>query len=240
VTPTVELLTWDSDFFGFPIGRVDLDHLDADGLREVDRSARAEGIRCLYGFLDPACYETSYLVQTAGYRFVEGSARFDLKPDLDIEYPPTDATIRRGTEADLPEIHDALLRVAPWSRYAVDPHFGLDAARRMNLAWVDRAARCRTDDHALMVAEDERGVIAFITRARHPVPIVDAVGTTAPGSGAARALMQDARSWAGDDGLWAGWAAARNINSYRFVENCGFRVTEVRYIYHRWLDEEPW
>lgn len=230
-------LAWDSEFFGVSIGRVDLTTAEPESVAELEDRARAEGIDCLYGFLDPASYETSHLVQTLGYRFVEASARFDLDPRLPVDYPATDSEVRRGTEADLDAVMPAVLRMAPWSRYAVDPRFGIDAARRMNRAWIERAARCTTDEFDLMVAENDSGITAFISRARHPHPIVDTVGTTAPGSGAARALINESRQWAGDQPLWGGWIAARNVNSYRFVEHCGYRVAEVRYIYHRWLDE---
>lgn len=240
VDPGPSLLEWDSEFFGFPVGRVHLDHLDADGIREVDRRARAAGMRCLYGYLDPAHFETSYLVQTLGYRLVESSARFDLEPGPEPAMTPTDSVVRRGTEADLPAVAESVARMAPWSRFAVDTRFGLDVARRLSMAWVERAARCRTDDYVLTVAEDQSGITAFMSQTRRPRHIVDTVGTTAPGTGAAQALMRDARRRAGDQQLSAGWAAARNINSYRWLENCGFKVVEVRYIYHRWLDEEPW
>lgn len=234
-----EPLPWDSDFFGFGIGRVELAGADRSSVEQVEAEARRAGILCLYGHLDPDEHETSFTVQTFGYRLVEASARFDLPRGHEVPRPETDAVVRRGTEEDLPAVEPAMAKLARWSRYAVDPRFGLDAARRMNVAWIGRAARSVGDEHRLTVAEDHRGVVAFMGMGRNPRPFADTVATTAPGSGAVQMLMREAFEWAGDDGLGCGWAASRNIGSFRFVEGCGFRVAEVRYVYHRWLDEAP-
>jgi hypothetical protein len=230
-------LTWDSEFLGLGIGKVDLAGKGPEALQAIDAEARAAGISCLYGHLDPSEFQATYEVQRSGYRLVEASARFDLHPKLEVAYPPTDAVLRRGTAEDLDAVTPIMVRMAPWSRFAVDPRFGLEVAERMNRAWIERAARCETGEFELVVAEEDGAISAFISRALHPYPIVDTVATIAPGSGAARALIQASRTWAGDRPLWGGWAAMRNINSFRFVEHCGFRTAEVRYLYHRWLDE---
>jgi hypothetical protein len=231
-------LPWDSEFFGFGIGKVDLDGLDAAAIAEVEAEARAQGIICLYGSLDPIDPPATYRVQELGYRFVEAATSFDLKRDAPPIPHPSGITTRRGTEADLPELAAMIDSLAPWSRYAVDPRFGPEASRRMQHAWARRAATDTTGEYTMMVAEDETGIVAFLTRTLHPAPCADGVGTTARGSGAARFLIECARDWAGDGPLLSGTAAARNINVLRYVANCGFRVNHVRYLYHRWLDED--
>lgn len=231
------LLPWDSEFFGFTVGRIELTGLDAVRIEAVEAEARQAGVSCLYGYLDPIEFRASYTVQDLGYRFVECSAMFDTNPDVSVVFPTAEVTIRRGTAADLPAVEAAVVRMAPWSRFAVDPRFGVDAAARMHLAWVGRMARCETDAHALMVAESSSGITAFLTRSRAPHPTIETVGTTAPGSGATRALVRETMAWAGEEGVSAGWVAARNINSYRWLANCGFRPAAARYVYHRWLDD---
>jgi hypothetical protein len=193
--PLVEPLAWDSEFFGFPIGRVDLDDATPESLAAIDSEARATGMTCLYGSLDPARGTTAALVQTFGHR------------------------------------------LAPWSRYGADPRFGLEAARRMHVAWVERAAR-DLDERMLAVTEDETGVTGFSTNVRSPVPRVDIMGVTKLGSGASWALMAELVEWADGGPIDAGPCAARNIAPLRFLEHCGFSISRVRYLYHRWLDED--
>jgi hypothetical protein len=107
----------------------------------------------------------------------------------------------------------------------------------MHRAWVDRAVHCENDEHALMVAEDDTGIVGFLTRSALPRPMINTVGTIAPGTGAAHALFAESREWARPQPISAGWAASRNIGVQRFLDRCGFRIAEIKYHYHRWLDE---
>lgn len=233
-----EHLAWDSEFFGVTIGRVDLDGLTTDEILAVEAEAKERGVQCLYGSLDPEPAQPTLEVQRLGYRFVEGATLFSLRTSEPLIPRPDGVSFREGTVDDLPALADTVARLAPWSRYAVDPRFGLEAAERLQARWIERAAECTTGERALLVAEDDTGIIAFITRASDPEPVVDTVGTSARGSGAARYLIQEAREWAGDRDLYGGPIAARNVSALRYVSHCGYRVARVRYLYHRWLDED--
>ena len=68
---TLEVLPWDSEFLGVPIGRVDLDGADTTSIAAVESQARDQGIRCLYASLDPIDAQLTWHVQTLGYRFVD-------------------------------------------------------------------------------------------------------------------------------------------------------------------------
>lgn len=231
-------LPWDSDFFGIPIGRVDLDGATEGDLVQVEREARAAGIVCLYGSLDPAEAQLSLRVQHLGWRFVEAAVMSSLKPQMPPLPKPPGMVFRPGTPADLEQMGDVIARLAEWSRFALDPRFGADAALRLQHAGIERAANDQTGEHSLVVAEDHTGIVAFITRRRHPEPVIDTIGTTARGSGAAQHLIEVTRPWAGTGKpLLGGPIATRNVIATRFVTNAGYRVTWVRYLYHRWLDE---
>lgn len=232
----VQELEWDTSFFGVPIGRVDLDGATAESLRATEAEGRALGLACLYGSLDPGDASATVVVQDAGFRFVEAATTFSLRTD-EPEIPSVPGvTVRIGTAADLPAVEPASVALAPWSRFAVDPRFGIDAALRLQQAWIERAARCDTGERQLVVAERGSEIVALITRCTSPVPVVDTVWATRRGSGAARQLIQDSREWAGDRRLLGGPIAARNVLALRYVSHCGYRVLKVRYVYHLWLD----
>lgn len=239
VTGLVEVLDWDSEFFGFPIGRVDLDGATPERLRAIDGEARDLGLLCLYGSLDPTDGHTATLVQTFGHRMVEVALTFHRPPGPFTARPST-ATVRQGTADDLPQLGEAIDTLAPWSRFGADPRFGPDAARRMHEAWVRRAAEDTTGERMLAIAETDSGIAGISTHVRSPAPRIDLMGVVEQGSGAAWALMAAGIEWAGGTGeVEGGPCAARNLAPLRFVEHCGFSVCRTRYLYHRWLDEDP-
>jgi hypothetical protein len=233
----VEVLDWDSEFFGFPIGRVELDGATEATLRDIETEARDLGLTCLYGSLDPAEGQTATLVQSFGHRLVEIALAFD-RPAVPFTPKPTASVVRRGTPEDLPLLAEAIDTLAPWSRFGADPRFGPAAARRMHEAWVTRAASDTDDERMLAIAEEGGVVTGISTHVRTPVPRVDLMGVTRQGSGSSWVLMQALVDWAGGGPIEAGPCAARNIPPLRFLEHCGFSICRSRYLYHRWLDEE--
>lgn len=238
MSPTVEVRPWDSDFFGIPIGEARrLAGVDQDRLRQLEEEARGRGLRCLYGELDPDDRCATVTLQRQGWRLVDVALTLEVVPEHPPVGCPPGTTLRRGTAADLPAIEPIVPVLAEWSRFGVDPRFGPDQARRMQSAWVERAATDPTGEHALVVAENDAGIEAFVTRHARPRPTVDIAATLAKGSGAARALIQHCRDWAAPGPLLAGPIAARNTRCLRFVEHCGGLVSQVTYRYHRWLDE---
>jgi hypothetical protein len=239
VTELIEPLAWDSEFFGVPIARADLTSATDGVLRAIDAEARAQGIACLYGSLDPTDGGTAHLVQAFGHRLVEVAITFE-RPDVPFTPKPSPTKVRRGTPDDLPDLEIAIKTLAPWSRFAADPRFGPDAAHRMHEAWMERAARDDTDERALYIAyDDDDGVTGVATFVRTPVPRVDTKGVTKLGTGAADALMVALFDWSGGGPTEAGPCAARNIAPLRYLERCGFRIGRTRYLFHRWLDEDP-
>lgn len=230
-------LPWDSEFFGIPIGRIDLDGRDQASIIDAEQDARRHGVVCLYGSLDPAEVALTVDVQGLGYRFVEASTTYRLDPGAPPLPTPSQVTIRPGAEADVSRLSLIIDRLAPWSRFAVDPRFGLDAARRLQEQWVRRAVSGGDGEHSLVVAEDASGPLAFVARTTRPAPVVDLFGAFAEGTGATRQLVQDARRWASKGPLLIGSIAARNVLAQRWVTGCGARLSGVRYRYHRWLDE---
>ena len=175
-------------------------------------------------------------MQTFGHRLVEVALTFE-RPAVPFTPKPSTSKVRRGTLDDLPDLEPAIKTLAPWSRFAADPRFGPEAARRMHEAWMARAAR-DAEERALYISYDDTGITGVATFVRHPVPRVDTKGVTKPSTGAADALMVALFDWAGGGATEAGPCAARNIAPLRYLERCGFRVSRARYLFHRWLDEE--
>ena len=241
-TSQVRARAWDTAFFEVPIGWVDLGGATPDAVAEAEDEARRAGIVCLYGELDPTEPATIDLVQRLGYRTMEVAMDLDHPTNVLVDPPPCSATVRQGTVEDLPALGEQIRAVAPWSRFAVDRRFGLSAAVALHHAWVERAARGE-DGRMLLVAETDEGIVAMATLQEGATtpdarrPRIDLIATTGRGSGAAQALVGHAFARFGPGPSDGGPIAARNLVSLRFSEQMGYRVSGVRYLFHRWLDE---
>jgi hypothetical protein len=233
----VETLDWDSEFFGIPIGRADLAGTTPELLDGIDAEARRRGLACLYASLDPVVASTTFLVQEHGWRMVEVAMMLDRPGWIPVYRPETESEVRVGTPDDVPALAGAIDQLAPWSRFAVDPRFGLDAARRMHLAWVERAAS-GVEGRFLHIAEDGLGISGFCTGRWVDRPHIDLIATTRPAKGAAERLVAHLQDQVDGVNWLGGPIAARNVASLRFCEHAGLRIVGSTYHYHRWLDEE--
>jgi hypothetical protein len=231
----VEALAWDSAFFGFPIGRVDLDDADEDDLARIEGEARDLDLRCLYGSLDPRKPGyAAYWAQGRGFRLVEAAVTLE-RPAGPFTPPPCESVVRHGTVEDLPILQDAIAVLGPWSRFGADPRFGPEAARRMFEAWVRRAAA--DDDRLLTIAEDASGVTGVAAHVRGERDRIDLMGVTKPGTGIPHVFIDAFLEWAGHGATEAGPCATRNMSVIRFLERDGYRVCRAQYHFHRWFDE---
>jgi hypothetical protein len=232
----IETLTWDTEFFGFPIGRARLDGATPAALDAIDEAARARGLTCLYGSVDPVDTATTFLVQEHGWRLVEVAMMLDRPAWIPVYRPETESVVRLGTPDDVPALSGAIDQLAPWSRFAVDPGFGVEAARRLHEAWVQRAAR-GDDGRFLHIAEDSQGISGFTTGRWVDRPHIDLIATTRPAKGVAELLVAylqdrcDGVNWLG------GPIAARNVASLRFCEHAGLRIVGSTYHFHRWFED---
>jgi len=241
------VLTWDSEFFGIPIARIDLTAGDAAAIAAAEGDAADAGMTCLYGELDPRAVEAIDLVQRLGYRLMEVAIELEHPTNVVHDPPPTTSRVRAGSIEDTPGLAEHIAAVAPWSRYAVDPRFGLSAALAMHRAWVERAAGPEPG-RMLLLAEDRGKLTGMATvcgadpasAGARAGPRVDLISSTQPGSGAAQALLAHAFAAFGPGPSRGGPIAARNVVALRFCEQMGYRVAGSRYLFHRWLDEvEP-
>jgi hypothetical protein len=101
-------LAWDSDHFGFAIGRLLSPTFSEVDLTKALHSADTEGIRCLYWLSDPDAAQTA-LGERAGFKKVD--VRVQLGADLRSEPRRVDAVpgIREAVESDLPRAAIATL-----------------------------------------------------------------------------------------------------------------------------------
>jgi hypothetical protein len=164
---------------------------------------------------------------------MDSMSRFQIRPGDRFTPEPSTCDVRIGTVDDLAAMREVVESLAPWSRFAVDPRFGLEVATELHVLGVERAAA----EGRLLVAEHDGAIEAFVTRHRAPEPTMHTIATLGSSSGAADAVVAASREWAGDQPLSLAWAAARNIACFRLFARLGFRVAEVRYQYHRWLDD---
>lgn len=228
-----ELLEWDTEFWGFPIGRVVGRAVSA----EVDEWASANGVACVY-FLAPSD-------DPDGVRDAEdgGFELVDVRVELDRPSDGGEAVeVRSARPDDLEQLRTLAGRVHRGeTRFYADPGFPDERCDELYALWIERSAAGWADQ--VFVAEADAEVAGYVSchadeeRGRGSIGLIG-VGEAARGRGLGASLVNAAVAWSRERGLPAVSVVTqgRNVQAQRLFQRCGFRTAAVDLWFHKWYD----
>jgi dTDP-4-amino-4,6-dideoxy-D-galactose acyltransferase len=238
---SLTFLPWDTEFFGFPVGRLDGSHDGPDGLSDALQACAQEGIRCAY------CQVP--VDQTAAVRAVEEGlfhlvdVRVTLHRPVDRSVPGPDhpiagAGLRVADEPDIPVLESIAAVSHIDSRFYADPGFPRDRCAQLYRTWI--ANSCRGWAAAVLVEGPPGAPTGYVTchvEGRTGEIGLIAVHESARRTGVGQRLVAGALSWFAEAGLSAVTVATqgRNIGAQRLYQHHGFRTQQVGLWYHKWF-----
>ncbi len=232
-------LAWDSDFWGFPVARLEGSLLRKGVTANVLDWCQANGIQCLYFAADGSDAETLQQAHQAGFQFV------DIRVDLECDAPagtvkvPGELPVRRVVESDLAVV-TAIARTAHYdTRFFKDLNFERSKCAKLYEKWINRDFEV---GQMLGFFPDQRadagGYVTFTQESAEVVRIgLIAVEESLRGRGGGRILLNAAMSAAAELGAKKIRVATQgtNVAALKFYEKAGFRVSDVKIWFHRWF-----
>jgi dTDP-4-amino-4,6-dideoxy-D-galactose acyltransferase len=228
----IEILDWDSEFFGITIGRV------ASGAGDLSAAAAEADARecvCTYMLLPAGDAERLLAAQRVGFMVVD--VRIELCAQRVSVTDPAHGCRLADRDLDAGWLASVASRRFINSRFSIDPKFGSDAAGRMYEAWI---ARGLAGGHRqVVVLDDQAGFVIC----GHDAPVSEGVieliatsGTADRGSGSR--LMSGAHELFLAQGLSSASVVtqAANVAALRLYEGSGYRVRRADVWLHRWHD----
>jgi dTDP-4-amino-4,6-dideoxy-D-galactose acyltransferase len=235
------LLPWDSDFWGFPVARLNGDLLTGEAAERAVRWCENHKVRCLYFSADGSCRETLKQAADHGFRFV------DVRVDMEAaakEAPPeaaSDFLCRKADAEDLAAMEPLARAAHEDTRFFKDANFDAAKAADLYALWIARDLR----DHTVFAAVSSRRpnqALGYLSASEAEggtgrIGLV-AVSAEARGRGLGRHLVNHALTWFRSRGHERVRVATQgtNVPALRLYEGCGFRVAEVKVWFHRWFD----
>lgn len=243
----IEPLSWDTDFFGFPIARLRSGPLTDESLQAAMARCRKQAIRCVY-FLAPAAdFGTLQLAQQAGFELVD--VRVTLSRPLsgrlltgspmtgDIPEWKLPHTVREATTADLAALLPLAEPLARVSRFGLDPRFGLEQATRLYEQWLQK------ETAVSLVVDGPAGMGGLITIQQdgtHGIIDLLATAPTMQRRGLGKVLCAAGLRWMRENGCRTASVITQghNIASQRVYQQNGFLTSTVEISFHKWFDTD--
>jgi ribosomal protein S18 acetylase RimI-like enzyme len=241
------LLPWDTEQIGLNAAR--LDYLVAIGTYEeqygvksvllsaVVRHCERRNLQHLSVRLDASDLSGLHVLESAGFITMDGILTFALEvPDL-LPYEPDEGPrIRLAGPADSAEAAAVASEAYVHDRFHADPGIPKERADALHAVWLRNSCLGKAAD-AVVVAEDEQGLLGFVTcrlqRDTEPhlgslagTIVLVATAGRARRKGVAQAATRAALDWFRDQGAEVVEVGTqlRNIPAARLYQSLGFRL----------------
>jgi hypothetical protein len=248
-------LSWDSDFFGVPMARIDciLGARDArepidDLVEECVAMCRRDGVRHLSIRIDVADVTVAEVLEDHRFRIVDSMLTYVMRPHRSAPPPERPAgVVRPMTEDDV----EAILSIARErftgfaGRFHVDRHLPRERADEFYVEWTRKCCRGEMAEEVLVAERPGGEVIGFLAfRKREPVSSAGGVAVYGDGLGACRRdspgayvglLHQFMISTRSRGAVGEAQTQSSNVGTVRTYESVGGVYARADLTFHAWL-----
>ena len=228
----IKKLSWDSDFFGLRIGRVDIlisdDWLSLQGM-----------------LLEPIPFDLLYVFdKTNNVTIIDDAKLVDTKvvygkmlhPSLRNQSPNVHFYDDSLPDRDL---YSLALISGQFSRYKLDSRFPKGSYERLYRKWIENSVNGTLADMVLYYSNaiNKKGMVTVCRNGEQANIGLIAVDPVSQGQGIGTELVMAAEQWLQLRGVKYFEVATQNnnISGCRFYEKIGFRRISETNIYHIWL-----
>ena len=251
-----ELLTWDSEFWGFPVARVLGEELSQARAEAIDRWCRERAVRCLYFLVGSANRQAAHAAEAAAFRLVDIRMTFErhlhgiitseetadpfpggLDPALST--PSPGLRVRPAEAADVCTLQRIARSAYRETRFYYDENFPRARCDALYETWIARS--CQGYAQAVLVADVEGTAVGYVTchvlkdGSLGSIGLVGVSGEAA-GHGVGQTLVLASLDWFEARGVRTVEVVtqARNVPAQRLYQRCGFLTRQVQLWYHKW------
>jgi dTDP-4-amino-4,6-dideoxy-D-galactose acyltransferase len=253
----VTRLDWDSEHFGFPVGRIAGDVGDIELQAGLDQ-ARNRAFRLIYWATAPDREAPPQLLAEFNGRLVDRKVTFARGLcDVDRAVPSGGLTIVPFGQAEVSdELTDLAIAAGEYSRFAVDPRIPRDRFEEMYRIWIagsvcgemagtvliardgalDGAAKTTSAPHKSATAAEIAGMITIkVTGGVGNIGLI-AVAETQRGRGIGSRLIDAAHDWMVSRGASKTTVVTQEANgpACALYRRTGYTIEHAENYYHFW------
>lgn len=241
-------LPWDSNEFGFEVGRLACADLDDVALENALALAATSAFTLIYWSTTPSRSPRADLLERFGGELVDRKVTYTRTlPARSLTQPVESgqgedaySMIREYPAGPASSQLIALaIAAGQQSRYRRDRRFPYDVFQRLYTTWIDRSTRREIADVVLSAVDAQGnalGVISLSKREDTCQTGIVAVDAASRRVGIAKRLLGAAHEWGAARGATRASVVtqAENLPARRLYEHCGYQLHDVTHIYHFW------
>ncbi|HWI16887.1 MAG TPA: GNAT family N-acetyltransferase [Vicinamibacterales bacterium] len=224
----VEILTWDTAFFGRKIGMLTGELRSRVAVAdELDRARREDFAYLICrppvddGLAIHTLEQAGFYLTDVGVTWVSDAGRY-------LAGATSPRLVRHATEADLPLLTGEAVKLFRRSRFYSDPFFSEAEADRLHVAWLENSVAGKAAN-AVLIIPDAGFVTCKLTKdGAGEVPLIG-VWEQSRRRGAGRELMTSAIEWFATQGVKTVRVKTqvKNLRAMNFYHRLGFDIDSM-------------
>jgi dTDP-4-amino-4,6-dideoxy-D-galactose acyltransferase len=242
MNPDYQLLSWDTEFFGFKVACIIPNRLSPAKLGQILELLRQQDVSLVYWPSDPSDEES----QNAAILF-EGFLAdkktlysIELKNSSYVLTPMTKNCIEEYNETVVSaDLVDLAIESGTFSRFKLDKRFSPKKIEDLYKMWIMRSVN-KTFADTVFVARNNGRIVAMVTvSSREQIGAIGliAVDERMRGNNMGKDLITAAHNWYLAKGCTRGQVTTQGMNhvACKLYERCGYTVERINNYYHFWL-----
>lgn len=236
----VQLLTWDSDFFGMRIASINGNRLSRDEESAVQGWCLDNRIDCLYFLADPSDTATIRVAEESGFHLADIRITLDRRISaMPAVWQPEAPSIRLAVAADIPALRPIAAVNHRDSRFYHDGGFLRERCDELYATWIEKS--CTGFADAVLVPAPEGAAAGYLSchLRGNDIGQIGLVGVNSAfqGKGLGQQLLDESLRWFAASGVKRVDVVTqgRNIAAQRLYQKRGFMTRAVQLWYHKWF-----
>ncbi|CAN5805591.1 dTDP-4-amino-4,6-dideoxy-D-galactose acyltransferase [soil metagenome] len=236
---SLEILEWDSSFFGYPVAKITASAITAGELKLLIATAKQRELKLIYIFTNPSDVIAADAAKACSAKLVDQKITFHRKIEA-LNIPETDTHIKEF-ESAIPseQLINLSMQSGLYSRYKIDTNFKKREFERMYLAWIENSVNKKIADHTFVYEENgkELGFVTLKARNNHGQIGLIAVDEKSRGKAIGKKLITAVVNCLAEKKIPELDVATQvdNEDACNFYKKTGFSESKAENIYHIWL-----
>ena len=235
---SLEIVEWDSSFFGYMVGRTIAKEITIDSVNEIISQAKNRNVKLLYLFIDGSDSVSQSSVEHVTAKLVDKKVTFGM----DIR----NTEVERDGHIELFELNepsdkliDLSIQSGLYSRYKTDPNFRNNEFEKLYTAWIVNSVKKQLADF-IFVYKDAEKELGFITvklsKDFGQIGLI-AVDESSRGKSIGKKLIFSVIDLLKNKKVSDLQVATQKDNTAacHFYQNLGFSELRTEKVYHIWL-----
>jgi len=233
-----EILSWDSDFFGFKIAKITRFENCTELAMLVQNMAKVN-VRVAYVYIDQNDMQKNICLINKNAFHADEKTTYLINTEGKIPNTATESIVEFKNEHVGEKLIDLALQTSKYSRFRTDKNFGGEACDRLYKEWIIKSSSGNFDDK-VFVFKNDKNIQGFITlKTLNDTGSIGLIGvdSTSRGNNIGSQLINKAISYFQDNGIFKIEVVTQkaNIPACRFYERNGFTISSITNIYHLWI-----